>query len=185
VGKVISLRGSTMSLDTDLGRELVVEFVRYVEGLTDESTIRKKFRFDNEVWEKLGADDAFAEAVETERIRRTRDGSAKREKSQQLITKAPGILDSIMTDPAASPRHRVDAIKTLDTFASNGPEGTTAGTRFVIQINLGTDRDGKEIIERYDRSIEVNPNDRDPHDPNPTTQMFPAIAAKKKDDDQW
>src|SRR6476646_511677 len=111
-------------LDSDLGRELIGDCVRFTEGLLDERAIRKKYRFDDSAWEALGSNDALVEAIEAAKIRRVRDGSSKREKAQMLITKAPGILDSIMTDPAASPRHRVDAIKTLDTFAANGPENT-------------------------------------------------------------
>jgi hypothetical protein len=35
-----------------------------------------------------------------------------------------------------------------------------ATDRFVITINLGADTEGKEVIEHYDKSIAVDPNDR-------------------------
>ena len=111
-----------ISLDSDLGRELVVDCVRFAEGLLDERVIRKKYRFTNDDWETLGENDALVEKIEAEKVRRIRDGSSKREKAQALIVKAPGILDGIMSDASASPRHRVDAIKVLDTFAANGQE---------------------------------------------------------------
>ena len=79
-----------------------------------------------------------------------------------------------MNDASASPRHRVDAIKTLDTFASNGPESAPAGDRFVIQINLGSD------VLKFDKSFAINPDDVDPNDTMPT---IAAIAAKKSTDD--
>jgi hypothetical protein len=146
-------------LDSDLGRELVADCVRFAEGLLDERAIRKKYRFDDSAWEALGSNDELVEKIEAEKLRRIRDGSAKREKSQLLITKAPGILDGIMSDPSASPRHRVDAIRTLDGFAANGPQTAPAGDRFVITINLGSDVDGKPVVEHYNKSIAVNVND--------------------------
>ena len=148
-------------LDSDLGRELIVDCVRFAEGLLDERAIRKKYRFDDSAWEALGSNDELVEKIEAEKLRRIRNGSAKREKSQLLITKAPGILDGIMSDPSASPRHRVDAIRTLDGFAANGPQTAPAGDkdRFVITINLGADH-----IERYSKSIDINANDVDDPD---------------------
>jgi hypothetical protein len=165
-------------LDSEVGRELIVDCVRFAEGLLDERAIRKKYRFDDSAWEALGSNDALVEAIELEKLRRVRDGSAKREKAQQLITKAPNILDSIMSDSSASPRHRVDAIKTLDGFAANGPENTApASDRFVIQINLGSD------VLRFDKSIAPDPNDIDPfNDIDATPQsVIAAIATKKRD----
>ena len=165
-------------LDSELGRELIVDCVRFAEGLLDERAIRKKYRFDDSAWEALGENDALVEAIEVEKLRRVRDGSTKREKSQQLITKAPGILDSIITDPTASPRHRVDAIKTLDTFAANGPASAPASDRFVITINLGSD------VLKFDKSIAPDPNDVDPHHIDDTPQgLLAVIAANKRKDD--
>jgi hypothetical protein len=169
-----------ISLDTDLGRELIVDCVRFAEGILDERQVRKKYRFDDNAWEALGGNDELVEKIEAEKLRRIRDGSAKREKSQLLITKAPGILDGIMSDASASPRHRVDAIRTLDGFAANGPAGAPAADRFQITINLGSD------VLKFDRSIEVTPNDVDPNDVDTAPQgLLPVIATKKKDDDQW
>jgi hypothetical protein len=73
-----------------------------------------------------------------------------------LITKGPDILDSIASDVSASPRHRVDAIKTLDSFTGNTPEVAAAADRYIITINLGGD------IEHYNKSLTVTADD--PHD---------------------
>ena len=78
-------------------------------------------------WEKLN-DDELVRAIEAESVRRIKDGSSKREKSQQLIVKGPDILDSIMSDPTANARHRMDSCKVLNDLAANGPEAATAGT---------------------------------------------------------
>ena len=81
-----------ISLDSDLGRELIVNCCQFAENILTEQQVRKKYRFDEAAWEALGTNDELVEKIEAEKIRRIRDGSSKREKSQQLITKAPGIF---------------------------------------------------------------------------------------------
>jgi hypothetical protein len=161
--------------------EFVVDLCRFRENLLTEKFIRRKYRLDNATWERLGSDEGntLVEKIEEESIRRVRDGSAKREKSQQLITKAPGILDSIATDSNASPRHRVDAIKTLDSFCANGPGDTAqARTRFVIRIDL-TAGGGDTLT--FDKSVTINADDVDPNDTG-TAPMIAAITTKKSTD---
>lgn len=156
MGDVVDLHGPRVPDDTR--PELIADLARYAEGLLTEQFVRRKYRFDETTWERLGDDDALVEAIETEKVRRIRDGSTKREKAQALVTEAPNVLSGIMLDAGASPRHRVDAAKTLDAFAANGPEGAaTAAERFVIQINIGND------TERYSKSLSVNPDDIDPY----------------------
>jgi hypothetical protein len=101
MGDVVGLAGKLTHLKDN--QEFVADLCRYAEGLLTEAAVKKKYRFTDDVWEKLGGDDALVEAIEAEKIRRMRDGSTKREKSQLLITKAPAILDGIMCDPSASP----------------------------------------------------------------------------------
>jgi len=173
MGDVVSLHGPQIDLASDLGRELIVDLSRFYEELLSEAAIRKKYRFDDKTWEQLGSDDKLVEMVEDEKIRRIRDGSAKREKAQQLVVKAPGVLGDIMNDPNANPRHRIDSAKALDDFAANGPEAAAAGTRFVIQINMGANS------ETFSKSIKVDPLDEDPYHPTPP-EVLAAIAAKKK-----
>jgi hypothetical protein len=133
----------------------------------------------------LGDDDSLVEAIEAEKVRRIRDGSTKRELAQKHIVRGPDVLNSIMMDSGASPKHRIDSAKTLDQFAGNGPEAAAAdSSRFVITINLGADH-----VEHYDKSIAITPNDYDA-DAAPTGAVVAIpkkgpkkIAAKKKDDD--
>ena len=75
--------------------------------------------------------------------------------------------------------HRVDAIKVLDDFSATGPENTApAADRFMILINLGSD------VLKFDKSIEINPNDIDPNDTGTAPQgPWPVIAANKLKDD--
>jgi hypothetical protein len=176
MGNVVNLCGSLMDINSELGREIVIDFARFSEGLMDESAIRKKYRFGDDVWASLGSDDALVEAVEMEKVRRIRDGSSKRERAQQLVVQAPNILGTIMNDPAANPRHRIDSAKALDDFAANGPERAPASDRFEITINLGADH-----VERYSKSIEINANDIDPCNDTdtPPQGLLAGITAKK------
>jgi hypothetical protein len=157
--------------------EFVADLARFAEGITDEAAVRKKYRFDDEVWTSLGSDDELVRAIEAEKVRRIRDGSSKREKSQLLITKAPAILDGIMSDPGASPRHRVDAIKTLDGFAANGPGATApASDRFIIQINLGDE------TLTFNKSIRpIEPGEIDPDDSGSDADIDAIAAIVKKE----
>ena len=174
MGDIADLHSRPVPPDDEVSPELVADLVRYAEGLLTEKFIRRKYRFDESTWQSLGNNEGLIEKIEEEKIRRTRDGSSKREKAQQLVVKTPAILDSIASDPAASPRHRVDAIKTLDAFAANGPESTPAADRFVISIILNSD------VLHFDKSIA--PTTNDPRDITPQSTIA-AIEAKSDDDD--
>jgi hypothetical protein len=119
--------------------ELVIDLTRYAEGLLEEKHIRKKYRFTEDTWTALGHDEKFIEAVELERIRRVRDGSFKREKSQQHVTRAPDVLAGIMDDPKQSAKHRIDSAKVLDSFSGNGPKDALEQDRIIIRIDMGAD----------------------------------------------
>src|SRR5262249_40563746 len=102
--------------------ELIADLARFSEGILTEKEkqVRRKWRFEEEEWITLN-DDSIVEAVELEKTRRIRSGAAKREKAQALIVQAVDVLGGIALDPSASPKHRIDASKTLDQFADNGP----------------------------------------------------------------
>jgi hypothetical protein len=175
MGNVVGLQGPPVDLDSDRGRELVVDLARFSEELVSEAAIRKKYRLNERDWEALGSDKVL-ELVEDERVRRVRDGSTKRERAQQLVVKAPGVLGDIMNDPGANPRHRIDSAKALDDFATNGAEIAAAGARFEITINLRSD------VERFSKSIKIDPTDEDPFNPTPP-EVLAAITAKKSGGD--
>lgn len=162
--------------DSELGRQLVVDCARFREGILDEKAIRKKYRFDEAAWEALGNDE-MVRAIEEESVRRIRDGSSKREKAQLLVVKAPDVLGGIMNSTDANDRHRIDACKTLNDFATNGPgQGAPASDRFIITINLGADH-----IERYSKSLKSDVNDVDPFI-DVDAGVIAAIANKKLPD---
>jgi hypothetical protein len=169
----VDLHGQPAGLEDDL--EFVSDLARFAEGLLDEKAVKKKHHLSADVWERLGSDEKLIEAIEAEKVRRIRNGSSKRERAQVLVVQAPSVLGTIMNDPSANPRHRIDSAKVLDDFASNGPVGVPAADRFQIVINLGSD------TLRFDKSIAPDPNDVDPNDID-TTGVIAAIAANKKDD---
>jgi hypothetical protein len=176
----VALPDTTIDPSSDLGRQLVVDLARFREGLVDEKAIRKKFRLDNEVWQALADDDELIRAVEAEAVRRIADGSVKRERSQALVAAAPTVLGDILNDASQSARHRIDSAKTLNDFASNGPESAAASDRFIITINLGED------VLRFNKSIKPDATDIDPYHPEDadvTATPWGMFPTKKKDDD--
>src|SRR5262249_45148985 len=104
--------------------ELITDLTRFAEGLLEEKHVRKKWRFTEDTWTALGHDDKLVEAIDLEKIRRIRDGSFKRERSQQLVTKGPDVLDKILCNEKNSPKHRIDAVKALDDLAEGGSRAT-------------------------------------------------------------
>jgi hypothetical protein len=158
--------------------EFITDCARYAEGLLSEQDVKKKHHFDDATWGRLGDDEALIRAIEAEKVRRIHNGSSARERAQQLFATAPNVLGDILHDDGTSARHRIESARELRQIAANGPEAAPASDRFQIIINLGGD------IERYDKSIEINPNDVDPNDIDSTPQgLLPIIVAKKRDGD--
>jgi hypothetical protein len=121
--------------------ELVTDLARFAEGICTEAAVRRKYRniLNDEAWTTLGKDDLLVEMVEAEKVRRVRNGSFKRERAQQHVTRAPDVLAAIMDDPKASARHRVDSVKALDALADPGPQAAAEQERIVIKIDMGAD----------------------------------------------
>jgi hypothetical protein len=177
MNKVVDLHEPQIDLDSDRGRELVADLARFSEELVSEKALRKKYRLDERMWETLGENDRLVELIENEKVRRVRDGSTKRERAQQLVVKAPGVLGEIMTDPNANPRHRIDSAKVLDDFAANGPQAAAAEARFIIQIDLGGGH-----VESFSKPFAVGVEDGDTFRPTPP-EVLAAITAKKNEGD--
>src|SRR5262249_4515004 len=119
--------------------ELVQDLCRYAENLTSESAVRKRWRLSEETWEALGADDELVRAIEDERTRRRRSGATKRELAQAHVIRGHDVLATIMDDPKANARHRVDSIKALNAIADPGPEAAAEQERIFIRIDMGAD----------------------------------------------
>jgi hypothetical protein len=153
--------------------EFVTDLARYAEGVLSEAAIKKKWHFDDASWESLGSDDALVTAIESKKIQRVADGSFKREKAQQLVVKAPDILEKIMSNPDENARHRIDSAKALDALADNGPQSAPAADKFIIRIDLTADAKLK--------GIEPNPNDIITFETTP--RKTPAAITDQSEDD--
>jgi len=155
--------------------ELIIDCCRYSGGLLSEAAVKKKYRFTDDVWTRLGEDEPFVEAIEAEKLRRVRNGSAKRELAQKHVARAADILNSIMCDERASPRHRVDSVKALDALAGGETQAAPEQDRFRIVINLGADQ---RLV--FDKAIKPDAPRTIDHAPQ---ELLPIIAAKKDSDD--
>ena len=102
--------------------ELITDLARYAENLCSESAIRKKWKLDEATWELLGDSDELIRAVEEEQVRRVRSGQLKREKAQAHIVRGVDVLATVMDNPRANDRHRIDSIRALDQLADPGPQ---------------------------------------------------------------
>lgn len=160
--------------------ELVADLCRFSEGLLTEKQVKKRHKLAESTWDAYGNDEELIFKIENEKLRRIRDGSAKREKSQALVVKAPDVLSGILLDDGQSARHRIDSAKVLNDFASNEPgQNAPAADRFIITINLGED------VLRFNKAIKPDPFDVDPyHDVDTDVISTPwglvaAISTKK------
>jgi hypothetical protein len=163
--------------------EFVADCCRYSENIMSEAAVKKKWRFADAQWERLGSDDKLIEAIEAEKVRRVRSGQQKRERAQVLVVKAPDVLSDILNDAGQSARHRIDSAKTLNDFASNGPAPAAGQSdRFIISIVLSAD--GIPHTEHFNKSIKPDAHDIDSNDTSTTLELsaFTASATKQKDD---
>ena len=153
-GSVV-LRGIEIDLDSDIGCGFIVDCCRFCEGLFAEDKIKSKYGLTDSAWARLANNELLVRAVETEKARRVRDGTAAREKAQWLFVQAPDVLGNILNDTTASPRHRIEAARELRQVATGGAESTPAtGDRVIIRIDLTAG--GGEVIE-FDKALAIEP----------------------------
>jgi hypothetical protein len=151
--------------------DFVLALARFADGLETEAAVKKRFKFTDDVWDRLGENDALVAKIEETKRRRVADGSTARERAQVLFATAPQRLGEILNSPASSPRHVIGASKEIRAVAAVGPEAALATDRFQIVLNLGGD-----VVERYDKSRAItndNPNDTAPQ------KLVAVIAANK------
>ena len=154
--------------------EFLADMARFAETILSEADVRKRHYLNDNDWERLGSDERLIRAIEDEKIRRVRNGAHAREKAQQVFVKAPDVLDEILSDKSASPRHKIESSRELRAIAAVGPEAAPTAERFVITINLGEDH--KLIIDKPIRPTA--------HDDGEVIEqeLLPMIAANKRKD---
>src|SRR5262245_23752606 len=131
--KQIATQQSVANLPQSLieNHDFITDLARYAEGLYSEQDIKKKYHFDDATWVRLGENDALVEAIEAEKARRVRNGSAKREKAQQHIVKATDVIEKIMNDDSINSSKRVDEKKATDSLDDNGPRAAPEMDKFI------------------------------------------------------
>src|SRR6516165_3677472 len=167
--------------------ELVNDLTRFAEGLLSESAVRKKWRLSDYVWEAFGENDQLVRAIEETRIQRIRSGALKREKAQQHVIRGPDVLATIMDDPRANARHRVDSVKALDAIAAPESQAEAGQERVYIRIDLGADVRAKGMesspndVLVIDTTVQPKPKPIDSWDER---KQLENASPRRKDDDR-
>src|SRR5262249_15272169 len=85
MGDIVQFSASLLN-----NHELIADLCRFAEGIFSESEVKKRHRLPDSVWKQMADDDLLVEKIEAEKVRRIRDGSAKRELAQKHIVRAGG-----------------------------------------------------------------------------------------------
>jgi hypothetical protein len=154
----------------------ITDMARYAVGILTEAQVKKKYRFDDDTWTRLGEDDKLVEAIELKKTQRLFRNDTARERAQLLFADAPTVLGNIMTSGSASPRHKIESARALGQIATPAPTSAPAAdaSRFIIQINLGND----EILT-YNKPLTPQPHADIDH---ASQEMLPAISSNKQED---
>jgi len=137
----VLLRGIRISLNSDIGAAFVVDCCRNRERIFSDERLREKYEINSDTdWNNILNNKTLRLAINAERDRRVLNGTAAQEPACNEFTRAPKILGEILSDPKASPRHRIEASKELRATARSGDEKSDVDSdRVVITINLGGD----------------------------------------------
>src|SRR5262249_22949799 len=127
---VDSQRGSVVlrgvEIDFTVISGTVLSLIAVAFAKRGEAEIKLRYGLTDSDWARLADNEPLVRAVETEKARRVRDGTAAREKAQWLFVQAPDVLGNILNDTTTSPRHRIEAARELRQVATGGAESTPA-----------------------------------------------------------
>jgi hypothetical protein len=145
---VLNAKTSLASFATPEGRDFVADCVRAGEGLISDRELRDKYEIAPDAWKVITKNKSLIQAIRAESERRVRTGLAAQEAAAKHFSRAPKVLNDIMSDKATHPKFRIEASKELRSTAignGNGAAGA-GGQQFVININLT----GKTERHAYD-----------------------------------
>jgi hypothetical protein len=137
-GGVVTLRGVKIEVNSDIGAAFVVDCVRQIEGLITAEALRAKYGLDDDAWQQLATNEPLQLRVRREKERRVRVGEAARERAAFLFVNCRDVLDDIIRDPAASPRHKVESIRELRQIAAVGRQVNAKGLLSILILGRGT-----------------------------------------------
>jgi hypothetical protein len=136
--------------------QFISDCARYAESILTRVQIERLYRHLTPAdWDALGTDEQLVLAIQNEQTRRIRTGVSAREKAALVhATKAIDVLDGILSDSDASPRHRIESAKELRAVAAPAPESAAGlSERFEIKIVLSSD----EVLT-FNKSREITPD---------------------------
>jgi hypothetical protein len=163
MSNTIVLRGTEIELDSDAARAFITDATRAGEGVISDQDLLEKYELSIEELQTIANIKAVGRAIRNEREHRLRSGIATRELAAKSYFKAPTVLDSILTDPSANARHRIESARELRVISTpENQNGPAQNERFVISIVLNSD------VETYDKSYKIDANDTPP-EPELTT----------------
>jgi len=158
----VKLRGMEVALSTDIGMAFVTDCTRNVEGSLSDAEVKSKWELNDQDWADLANNTPLLAAIRAEHERRIFSGECAREAAQRHFSKAPDVLNRLLTDEQVAPRHRIEAARELRQTAGSGPEiASGPEEKFKIIINLGADETFvKEVHHRP--ALLTNDNDGEP-----------------------
>jgi hypothetical protein len=152
----VVLRGSPVSLDSDVGTDFIKHCARNVEGLLSESELKAKYQLSDDDWVGLAKNEQLLRAVRTEVDRRIANGQCAREAALRHHARTPSILNEILQNETISPRHRIEAAKELRQLAGGARENIGTGEKFIIKIDLGEDC---RLVKEFDQPARIPSDD--------------------------
>jgi hypothetical protein len=145
----VTLRGIVVGLETPIAAAFVEDVCRMLETNTSAEALRTKYGLlDDGAWADLSANEPLQRLVGAQKEKRIRDGATQREKASLRWNSAIDVVNSIVQDPAASAKHRLDGAKELRACAVAGSEADKqAGDkeRYIINIRFGGNTIHKEL----------------------------------------
>jgi hypothetical protein len=179
MSETIVLRGTPVDLDSPVGYQFVVDVTRAAEGLIDDAQLMEAYELTSEYLQTLAANKTVARAVQAERKRRVRSGTAARESAAEIFVRAPKVMGEILDDKSANPRHRIESARELRATAIGGTDGGRPmdSERFQITINIGPD----SLV--FDKPIAVGPDDPKLTAVEKPKQRQPKLIVDERDDD--
>jgi hypothetical protein len=107
--------------------------------------------------EKLTENKTLIAAVRSEARRRISSGARTKEAATQRLTKAPAILDSLMSSDKIPVRGRVDSIRELRAISAGTGDESPAEAASLFQITFNLNTDGTDHVERLAKIVEPRP----------------------------
>lgn len=149
----ITLNGKLTKIDSTEGAAFLRDACRAGEGILSDESLCQIYNLSPNDLEKMTENKTLIAALRAEGRRRVSSGARTKEAATQRLTKAPQILDDLMSSDKTPVRGRVDSIRELRAIsAGTGDESPAqAAELFRITFNLNGN------IEQLDKVVTPKP----------------------------